>query len=167
MRVSEALNLDISDVDLINGVLNIRCTKFKKSRLIPVHSTTLEVLKNYDTLRQQHMPDQKDFAFFLSGNQTRLSYSFVNATFRKLVCECGIRNHNGIKPRIHDFRHTFAVNRLAAWYDTGLDIHQMLPVLSTYMGHAHFVDTAYYLEAGAELLARATLQFQRGGDGIG
>ena len=167
IRVSEALNLDISDVDLSNGVLKIRNTKFKKSRLVPVHPTTLEVLRTYDKLRSEFMPDQKDNAFFPGRHKKRLVYGTVNATFLQIVRTAGIRGEDGNGSRIHDLRHTFAIRRVAVWYDMGLDIHQMLPLLSTYMGHAHFEDTTYYLSAGAELLAKGAARFKRGGDTIG
>lgn len=167
IRVSEAINLDISDVDFANGVLKIRNTKFKKSRLVPVHPTTLEVLKEYDRLRRELSPDQKDNAFFISKFKVRLFYGNVSSTFLQLVRNIGIRNEEGKGARIHDLRHTFAIRRVATWYDMGLDIHQMLPLLSTYMGHTHFEDTTYYLSAGAELLAKGAARFVKGGASLG
>lgn len=167
IRVSEAINLDISDVDFGSGILKIRYTKFKKSRLVPIHPTTLEALESYDALRREVTLDPKDNAFFISKFKTRLTYPTVNATFLQIVRAAGIRNIEGKGSRIHDLRHTFAVRRVAVWYDMGLDIHQMLPLLSTYMGHAHFEDTTYYLSAGAELLAKGAILFVKGGDTIG
>lgn len=167
IRVSEAINLDISDIDLVNGVLKIRNTKFKKSRLVPIHPTTLEVLQEYDRLRKKLSPDQKDNAFFISKFKTRLVYGNVNATFLKITRSIGIRDEEGKGAKIHGLRHTFAIRRVATWYDKGLDIHQMLPLLSTYMGHAHFEDTTYYLSAGAELLAKGAARFVKGGASIG
>ncbi len=167
LRVSEALNLDISDVDLTNGVLKISNTKFRKSRLVPVHASTLEVLREYDNLRRELMPDQKDNAFFPGRNKSRLSYGTVNSTFLDVARTAGIRSAEGKGSRIHDLRHTFAIRRVAVWYDMELDIHQMLPLLSTFMGHAHFEDTTYYLSAGAELLAKGSSRFIKGGDSIG
>ncbi|MDD4690446.1 MAG: tyrosine-type recombinase/integrase [Eubacteriales bacterium] len=167
IRISEALNLDISDIDLTNGILKIRNTKFKKSRLVPVHPTTLEVLREYDKLRCELMSNQKDNAFFPGRNRTRLAYGTVNSTFLEIVRTAGIRGAEGKGSRIHDLRHTFAIRRVAVWYDMGLDIHQMLPLLSTFMGHAHFEDTIYYLSAGAELLAKGSSRFKKDGDSIG
>lgn len=167
IRVSEAINLDISDIDFANGIIKIRNTKFKKSRLVPVHPSTLEVLKEYDRLRRELLPNQKDNAFFISKFRVRLSYVNVNTTFLQLLRSSGIRSQEGDGARIHDLRHTFAIRRVATWYDMGLDIHQMLPLLSTYMGHAHFEDTTYYLSAGAELLAKGAARFVKGGDSIG
>lgn len=167
IRVSEAINLDISDVDFDNSVLKIRNTKFKKSRLVPVHPTTLAVLKSYDKLRRELMPKQKDNAFFISKFKVRLVYGNINHTFLQIVRTAGLRGSEGKGPRIHDLRHTFAIRRVATWYDMGLDIHQMLPLLSTYMGHAHFEDTTYYLSAGAELLSKGAARFKMGGGSIG
>jgi integrase len=62
---------------------------------------------------------------------------------------------------MHDLRHTFAVRRILAWYEAGVDVQAKLPLLATYMGHAHFEDTAYYLDAGGELLTKAAEHFEQ------
>lgn len=164
MRISEVLRLDISDVDLENGVLFIQNTKFKKSRYVPIHPTAVEVLKRYLKLRNHYSPNPKSQAFFLSTRNDRLAYGTFNATFLQLVREAGVRTENR-NSRTHDLRHTFAVNRMLKWYEEGSDFHEQLPVLSTYMGHAHFEDTTYYLNASAELMAKGSKSFQFGGNG--
>jgi integrase len=164
MRISEVLNLDCGDVDLETGTLHIRNTKFKKSRLIPVHATTLTVLKKYADRRTALFSKPQCAAFFLNNRSGRVSYSTFNSIFLKIVRTVGIRPHVGTGSRTHDLRHTFAVKRLSAWYDEGADMNVMLPVLSTYMGHAHFEDTIYYLHVSAELLAKGSKAFTlRGG----
>lgn len=163
LRISEAINLDVSDVDLDSGVLRIRGTKFRKSRLVPVHPTTLGELKKYDSLRRELVPEPKDSAFFINRHKKRLTYSNVNDTFLQLVRSAGIRIEEGSGPRIHDTRHTFATARIAKWHDEGMDIHQMLPLLSTYMGHSHYEDTVYYLTVGAELMAKGSKRFTKEG----
>jgi len=163
LRISEVLNLDVSDVDLDTGVLKIRGTKFRKSRLAPVHPTTLEQLRKYDALRRELVPEQKDNAFFINKYKKRLTYPNVNSTFLNLVRDAGIRAADGAGMRIHDARHSFATARLAKWYEEGADIHQMLPLLATYMGHAHYEDTVYYLTVCAELMAKGSARFTKEG----
>lgn len=164
MRISEILNLEVSDVDLQSGVIHIRNTKFKKSRLVPIHFSALTVLKKYVKLRAAHFPASKCNSFFLNNRGSRVIYGTSNATFLSIVRRVGIRPAEGRGSRTHHLRHTFAVNRLSAWYDEGADIHEMLPVLSTFMGHAHFEDTVYYLNMSADLMAKGSTPFQFGGD---
>lgn len=160
LRISEAIHLDNRDVDLEQGILSIRETKFRKSRIVPIHETTKSILQLYAAQRDALIPITDCDAFFLSNRKKRLNYGTVNDTFLTLTRQCGLRNVENESPRIHDLRHTFAVRRIAAWYDEGVDIQEKLPLLSTYMGHAHFEDTTYYLNAGAELLARGAKRFQ-------
>jgi integrase len=161
LRISEAINLDISDVDFDSGILRIRATKFKKSRLVPVHATTLEQLMKYDSLRRKFVPEAKDNAFFVNKYKKRLTYHNVNATFLKLFRSSGIRMEESSGARIHDFRHSFATARITKWHDDGANIHQMLPLLATYMGHSHYEDTVYYLTVSAELMAKGSKRFTK------
>ncbi len=164
MRISEAISLDICDVDFNNEVIFIRNTKFRKSRIVPVHWSTIEKMKKYFETRNSLYPECSEKAFFLNNRKKRLCYSTVNATFLELSRQLGLRNTNGQMPRIHDLRHTFAIRRVANWYDEGVDINSKLPLLATYMGHSHFEDTTYYLMAGAEIMARGASRFQREGE---
>lgn len=164
MRISEILNLNCDDVDLEAGVLFVHNSKFRKSRLIPVHATTLVVLGRYARQRSQCFPSPQCDAFFLNNRGIKVAYSTFCATFLEIVREAGIRPAEDKGSRIHDLRHTFAVNRLSVWYDQGANIHDLLPVLSTYMGHAHFEDTVYYLHVSAELMSKGSRSFQPGGD---
>jgi integrase len=163
LRVGETIKLDRTDVDLKEGVLSIRESKFRKSRLVPVHSTTLEALRQYAEARNRLFPKPDAPAFFLSERRKRLNYTTVVATFLTLARRAGIRAEQGRGPRLHDLRHSFAVKRVLAWYDAGEDVQARLPELATYMGHAHFEDTTYYLTAGAELMDKASRRFDRFG----
>ncbi|HBU11877.1 MAG TPA: hypothetical protein DEB31_03880 [Clostridiales bacterium] len=162
LRISEMLKLNDDDVDLENEVLFIQNTKFKKSRYVPIHPTAAVVLKRYASLRDQYMPNPKSPAFFLNERRNRVVYGTFEATFLSLLREAGIRTE-GRNSRTHDLRHSFAVNRLLKWYEENCDYHALLPVLSTYMGHAHFEDTIYYLNASAELMAKGAQRFKFGG----
>ena len=164
MRVSEALMLDGEDVDLEQGILSIRRTKFGKSRLVPVHSSTRDVLKRYDERRARVFPRPATPAFFLSERGTRITDLSAQYTFAKISQRIGLRaaaKGHGRGPRIHDMRHRFAVHTLIAWYRTGVDVERELPKLATYLGHVHANETYWYLEAVPELLQLATQRLMK------
>ncbi|MDF3156696.1 tyrosine-type recombinase/integrase [Mesorhizobium sp. XAP10] len=153
LRSGEVVGLDRSDVDLTNGVLLVRKTKFRKDRLVPVHTTTQCALGCYARERDAAFPIPKDQAFFLSSRGNRLSATGLQNGFaevRKLA------DFDGGKPlRPHDLRHRFAVTRLSLWHQQRADVQALLPLLATYLGHVSYSDTAYYLTGSAELLAIA------------
>ncbi len=153
LRSGEALRLDRADVDLTGGVLHIRKTKFRKDRLVPVHPTTLTVLRNYARHRDAVFPVPKDSAFFFSSRGNRLSSPGLYAAF-DAACElAGLGSDKGLRP--HDLRHRFAVTRLAVWHQEKADVQALLPLLATYLGHARYTDTAYYITGTADLLGMA------------
>jgi integrase len=154
MRISEVIHLDHADVDLKQGLLTVRLTKFSKSRLIPLHPSTVKKLKRYLHRRDELYPRHLTARFFLSNQGTPLTDCMVRWTFVKLSRQIGLRKvGDSYGPRLHDLRHRFAVTTLLHWYRTGVDVEQRLPVLSTYLGHAHVTDTYWYLSAIPELLA--------------
>jgi len=153
MRIGECLALNDADVDLEEGVIAVVGTKFRKSRLIPLHLSTQEHLRQYKRWRNRQFPKPRSPSFLVSSRGTRLWKGNVRITFHRLSCQIGIR-HPGERhgPRLHDFRHTFAVKTLRAWYDAGIDVEQHLPELATYLGHTHVSDTYWYLTGTPELL---------------
>jgi integrase len=154
MRISEIIHLDHADVDLKQGLLVVRLTKFSKSRLIPLHPSTVKRLKRYLHRRDELYPRPLTARFFLSNQGTPLTDCMVRWTFVKLSRQIGLRKvGDSFGPRLHDLRHRFAVTTLLHWYQTGVDVEQRLPVLSTFLGHAHVTDTYWYLSAIPELLA--------------
>lgn len=154
MRISEVIRLDRDDVDLEEGLLTVQLTKFSKSRLIPLHPSTVEKLKVYLNRRDQLHPRPSTGRFFLSNQGIPLTDCMVRWTFVKLSRQVGLRKAGDSSgPRLHDLRHRFAVTTLLHWYEAGVDVEQRLPVLSTYLGHAHVTDTYWYLTAIPELLA--------------
>jgi integrase/recombinase XerD len=155
MRVSEVIHLDRGDdVDLDHKTLTVRLTKFSKSRLIPLHPSAVKNLTMYLNRRDQLYPRSAAARFFLSNQGMPLTDCMVRWTFVKLSRQIGLRKlGESFGPRLHDFRHRFAVTTLLHWYQTGVDVEQCLPVLSTYLGHAHVTDTYWYLSAIPELLA--------------
>jgi integrase len=162
LRVSEAVKLARGDIDWRQGLLTIRQTKFRKSRLVPLHATALAALRDYADRRDRFHPCPATEAFFLSRRGTPVPLSSVGVTFWKLRKQLRWSGGKGPgKPRIHDLRHTFACRRLQRWYAEGVDIEHAVAALSTYLGHATVRDTYWYLTGTPELLGLATARFER------
>jgi integrase len=161
MRVGEAINLDVGDVDADQAVLRVRESKFGKSRLVPLHPGTMTALTEYATLRDRGCRVAGQPSFFLSRTGKRLIYTVVCATFRRIVTEARVGVDAPRPPRLHDLRHSFAVDTLLDWYRTGADVQAKLPGLSTYLGHREPASTYWYLSAVPELLALAADRQQR------
>ncbi|MDH7514138.1 MAG: tyrosine-type recombinase/integrase [Clostridiales bacterium] len=159
LRISEALNLSRQDADLRTGVLTISETKFRKSRLVPLHPSTLQALRRYSKFRDSCLLDVQSKMFFPTEKGTSLNYRGVLYVFIKLSRKLGWRDREK-KPRIHDFRHTFAVRRLLKWYEEGANLDQKILALSTYLGHVQVTDTYWYLSAVPELLAVVSEKFE-------
>jgi integrase len=153
MRVGEAIRLDRRDLDLAGGVLTIRGAKLGKARELALHPTTVQALRSYLRLRDRLCPQPVGDAALISPAGTRLIYCNVHSTFRELRRRVGLAPGSAARrPRIHDIRHTFAVDTLIGWYRTGVEVPSRLPLLSTYLGHVHPKDTYWYLHAAPELL---------------
>lgn len=156
MRISELVALDHDDVDLRDGLCTIRQTKFGKSRCLPLHPTTRQALCRYVDLRNGVYPIPQSPSFFASEQGTRLTHGAVRATFVQLSRRIGLRGPTDSHgPRLHDFRHRFAVQTLVHWYQAGVDVERHLPALSTYLGHVKMSDTYWYLSATPALLGLA------------
>ena len=165
LRRGELVRLTVGDYDPRDHTLLIRASKFHKSRLLPLSSDAQRELETYLLVRRQRgFPMAPDSA--LIWNRSRrggrpytgeaLRWE-IDALFRAL----DIRTQAGIRPRIHDLRHTFAVHALLRWYERGGDPQAKLPYLSTYMGHVAPVSTAYYLPFVSALAEAASLRFLR------
>lgn len=155
LRIGEAIKLDDSDVDWDQGVLLIRESKFGKSRLVPLHPTTMAALAEHARLRDELQRRPKEASFFVSLTRKRLIYGVVGPTFRRLVDDAGVGTDAPSPPRLHDLRHTFAIRTLLSWYRSDEDVQAKVPVLSTYLGHREPASTYWYLSAAPELLALA------------
>jgi integrase/recombinase XerD len=162
LRIGEACRLDRDDVDLTDGMLTIRDSKFGKSRLVPLHATSTAALADYADLRDRHFPVPATAAFYLSTRGTRLDAGNTRHTFAALRAAAEIATPTGHRaPRIHDLRHTFATATLLGWYQTGADTQAKLPILSTWLGHADPKSTYWYLQAAPELLGLAADRLPR------
>jgi integrase len=154
IRTGEAFALDRSDVDLGGAVLIVRCSKFGKSRQVPLHATTAAALRSYAGHRDRACPRPSTPSFLVSHAGTRLERRAVGATFRRLLVNAGVVTPPARRrPRLYDLRHSFAVTTLLSWHAAGADVQQRLPTLSTYMGHLNPKETYWYLEAAPELMA--------------
>jgi site-specific recombinase XerD len=164
LRFSEATRLALADVDLPEAVLTIRGTKFYKSRLVPVGPQLAKVLNAHAALRRRGDLADGEASFLLANQDgTRLASSTVQEAFDALRRIAGVHGTAGGRqtPRLHDLRHSFAVHNLTAWYRQGADVQRLLPVLSTYLGHADLEGTKVYLSMTPELLQQASLRFAR------
>lgn len=161
LRISEALDLKLIDVDLDQGVLTIRSAKLGRSRLVPLHSSTCVALTDYLHRREAFIGSRGDH-LFVSTRGTRLDLGRVHRAFYALSRQCGLRAADASKgPRLHDFRHRFAVLTLTRWYESGEDIARRLPLLSTYLGHVYVAGTYWYLSAHPELMGHAMERLER------
>lgn len=162
LRLGEALALTLADVDLPGSLLTIRTGKFYKTRLVPVGPELTRLLAAYAQVRQR-LPRPAGMASVFLALRTGhpLSRGRAEAIFRRLRGEAGLRRMDGARyqPRLHDFRHDFAVRRLTAWYQAGADVQRLLPHLATYLGHADVAATQRYLTLTPELLHAASARF--------
>ncbi|MEP6651320.1 MAG: tyrosine-type recombinase/integrase [Lapillicoccus sp.] len=155
MRAGEALRANLTDLNLDAGTLTVRGTKFGKTRLLPLHPSTVDELRTYLMLRSTAAASGTT-ALLLSAAGTRLTYSNAHTVFKQLTAQAGITPRSpACRPRMHDMRHSFAVNTLLDAYRSGADVGPSLPLLSTYLGHADPASTYWYLHAAPELLALA------------
>ena len=159
LRISELTNLDLDDVDFSERTFSIRDSKFGKDRIIPFNDKVRRNLEAYLELRAQRFPHTDAPALFLSSKGRGHQPGNIRAGFRKVLDKLDIyhpsRLLDGVvymSPRLHSLRHSFAVHRLLRWYSRGLgtrregaDLHEKLPLLSTYMGHQNVHNTFVYL----------------------
>lgn len=169
LRAGEARRLTLADVDLKESVLTVRRSKFFKTRLVPAGPQLAGVLAAYAGRRTRRpLPEGRNSSFLANRDGTPLVKRSVDGSFALLLRRVGIHGVEGcLRPGLHSLRHTFAVHRVTAWYREGADVQRLLPVLSTYLGHARLSDTQVYLSMTPELLQEASLRLERharGGD---
>jgi len=163
IRTGEVVALDIASLDQDGHTLTVR-GKYDKIRLLPLHPTVAEALTGYLQQRDRLLPAAACPALLISTKGTRLRPSNVQQTFRGLVHHSGLGPvSSSCRPRLHDFRHAFAVSTMLEAYRSGADPAVVLPVLSTWLGHTEPRDTYWYLSGTSELLAAATQRLETGG----
>jgi len=157
LRLGEARNLELRDVDLEAAVLTVRGAKYGKTRLVPLHVLTCKVLATYIARRQRHWEGRAVSSYlFVSSRGNRLDGAQIHRAFYVASRQIGLRGATDSHgPRLHDMRHRFATNTLVNWYRSNQDPQRLLPVLSAYLGHVHVADTQWYLESSPELMREA------------
>jgi integrase/recombinase XerD len=167
LRLGEAINLQPQDVDWSEGVLTIRGAKFGKSRLVPLHPSTCAVLCDYAKRRDEIFNRHPVSHFFVTSRGTKLTKGNLGQIFRELSRQIGIRKP-GVRhgPRLHDFRHRFAIQTLLRWYRSGEQVSRRMPVLSTYLGHVNLSGTYWYLGSTPELMAAASKRIEARWKGV-
>ncbi|MBU0754327.1 MAG: tyrosine-type recombinase/integrase [Planctomycetes bacterium] len=162
LRIGEALALTLKEVDLGQGCLSIRETKFFKSRLVPLGKDLTRLLTEYIVRRQERHAASAEAPLFCFRDGSPLSQSAARSAFRRLRSCAGVLREGGARrqPRLHDLRHTAAVHRLIAWYRSGADVQLLLPKLATYLGHVDLSGTQRYLTLTQELLQQASMRFE-------
>ena len=164
LRLGEALRLRLADANLEDNLLIIYDTKFFKNRIVPMDPRVTRELSNYVKVRRRRTcPKGEDSTVFCTRRGEPLPHDSAERHFRKLCESLGVRRTDGARyqPRIHDVRHSFALNRILSWYRQGADVQRLLPHLSTYLGHVNLASTQCYLTATPELLREASLRFER------
>ena len=163
MRMREAIRLPIEDINLDDAMLTVRETKFYKSRLVPVGRDVVGILRLYKERQWKGKSYDSKTPFLRTRRGTAVKDHHVDHQFARLRMAAGVLRFDNARfqPRLHDFRHTFAVNRLVAWYREGKDVQRLLPQLSTYLGHVGVEETSHYLRMTRELLQEANARFEQ------
>lgn len=145
LRISEALNLKVKDVDLQNGIIAVYEAKNGNDRLVPVSDNLKYFMLEYANIMHKNSYST-DYFFYLKNSKTPIIKSTLRFSFARIMKSACIEKNKKINPRIHDFRHTFAVNCLKKFIKENKDLTVYLPILKTYMGHSKFISTEYYLK---------------------
>jgi site-specific recombinase XerD len=163
IRVGEAIYLHTDDVHLDSDSprLEIRESKFRKSRLVPLHPTTAGKLRHYARLRTELGGAPLPKAFFVSERQEYLCYETLRRWFRDTTLDLGMRSTPDRRtPTIHGLRHHFAVERLTLWCQQGASARDLAPHMSVYMGHVSPAESYWYLSSTPALMKTAADSFQ-------
>jgi len=159
LRLGEARKLRVEDVDLDEGILNIRNTKFGKHRLVPLAPGLAQRLRRY---RERVGVRQNDAYFFAAPDGGPYDPKTLYHFFRNTLSKIGmVHGGRGYGPRIHDLRHSFSVHRLIQWYREGTDLTVKVPILATYLGHRDIASTQKYLHLVPELFPEVTKSLER------
>ena len=161
LRCSEARLLRVADVDIDTGVLQIRDAKGGKDRQVPVSETLRKRLAGYHA-QVAGQPGRREWFFPGARLDQPLTLGNVYHNFRRFLWQAGISHGGpGHGPRVHDLRHTMAVNNLRSWFAHERDVGALLPVLQAYLGHSSIADTGYYLHLTAESYPDITARVQQ------
>jgi integrase/recombinase XerD len=159
LRLSEARQLKLADVDLEKGILTINHSKKDNSRLVVMSDSLTERCRDYSKKVHPH-PGPED-CYFPALEDKPMTLGNLYKNFRRFLWRARISHRGkGKGPRIHDLRHTYAVHCLKKWSEQEKDLTVYLPILKTYMGHDSFNDTAYYLRMTADVFPAFTIKME-------
>ena len=164
LRMGELLRLTLGDIEEMETVLRIRESKFHKSRLVPLSLSTTQELRNYLRKRRKTFASHPSAPLLCNryfGHVQAYSYPGLRCAINLLFDAAGVRNERGSHPRVHDLRHTFAVQALIRWYQNNADVQSCLPKLALYMGHVSIESSAYYLHWVPTLRSLASHRFEQ------
>lgn len=164
LRVGEAIRLKIDDLKLEADppYLQVLETKYRKSRMVPLHPTTATQLSSYTEKRRQLGYSALSDHFFISERGNPLNRHTLWRTFNRMTRRLEMHPTDGRRrPTLHSLRHCFAIERLRKWYQAGVDVRAMLPHLSVYLGHLRPQDSYWYLTTTPELLTAAGERFRQ------
>lgn len=163
LRISEATQLKLKDVDLDDQILTIRETKFFKSRLVPIGDDLAKALRSYYAFQWGSEKPTDESTFLSCRARKPIKDQTARLVFYRMRTEAKVCREETARyqPRLHDFRHTFAITRLVTWYREGKNVQRLLPHLSTYLGHARLRDTTQYLDMTQELMQEASMCYER------
>jgi len=162
LRVGEALRLKNEDarLDAEPPHLEIHNSKFGKSRVVVLHASAADRLRDYAKQRTTVLGTRSAETFFTSQVGKPLGYNTTRITFLRLLRHAGITSGAGERrATFHSFRHNFAVKRLTLWHRAGKNVPELLPHLTVYLGHLNPRDTYWYVTATPELLEAASVLF--------
>jgi integrase/recombinase XerD len=163
LRRGELLRLTLADVDSVEGVLRIRESKFHKSRFVPLSVDASRELRNYLKRRLAPplsiIPDSPLLCHCVGGLRGYTGTG-LSQGIHELLRSANVHDLDGREPRVHDFRHSFAIQALLRWYREGDDVQSNLPKLAMYMGHVSIVSTAWYLKWIPAIAEAASLRFE-------
>jgi integrase len=163
LRLHETMSLKIRDIDWDNSQVYINESKFYKSRIVPFNEAVKRSLTAFfDWKTQYGQPQEEASNLFLDKRMKPMNIDTVRGCFERIRKKANISRNDGslYQPRIHDLRHTFAVERLTSWYREGKDVQKLLPVLSVFLGHKHLAHTSVYLTMTESLLGEASKRFE-------
>lgn len=145
VRISEVLNLRVKDVNLEDGIISVYESKNNNNRLVPISNNLKSIVIEY--FNTMHLSSiASDYFFYIKDCKVPIPATTLRKYFKNILKLSGIEKSKQNNPRIHDFRHTFAVNCLKKFIKENRDLTAYLPILKTYMGHSKFVSTEYYLK---------------------
>jgi integrase/recombinase XerD len=161
LRMGEIVGLELKDIDLKAGTIEVRDTKFFKSRLLPLSSDAVTALQAYMKAREKAGASCNPEASLFWHEKGGYGYFVAETLLRRVIQRAGLRKTSGRGgPRVHDLRHTFVVHRMTQWYRQGINPQGHLPYLAAYLGHRDIHSALVYLTITQEVLQRANERFR-------